>query len=73
MQKNEDILKAIIGAAILGGMAEQKSDGAENKNWPQMTAESKAANTVRKLYDAFIDEGFTEKQATRFVTAIIAK
>lgn len=74
MQKNnnDDILSALLGAAILGGLCEQEEPETEAEKVPQMTAEQKAARKARALYNAFIEEGFTGEQATTFVAAIMS-
>lgn len=70
MQKNNrnpenDILNAILGAAILGAAAEQ----AEPKT--ELDEHMKLAQKVRNHYDAFLAVGFTEEQATAFATAML--
>ena len=69
-QKNNidnDILGAILGAAILGELTK------ENET-PELevSAEVACAQKARKLYDAFVEEGFTDEQATTFVAAIMS-
>lgn len=67
---NDDILGALLGAAILGGLCEQEKPEAEEA--PQMTVEHRAARKARALYNAFIMEGFSDEQATTFVAAIMS-
>lgn len=64
---NDAILNAILGAAIMGSTAE-KAETPEEPT-PKHAA---AAREARKLYDAFVEEGFTAEQATTFVAAIMS-
>lgn len=64
---NEDVLSAILGAAILGGLADQVKEAPTEKKGEAL----KRAEDLRRVYDAFIEVGFTEDQATAFVCAIL--
>ena len=67
MNKNDDILNAILGAAILNTAAE-KAKRAENK----VSEVATQAAELREVYDAFLDVGFTEEQATTFIAAMLS-
>lgn len=70
-KQNDDIINAILGAAILGGMAEQaKQNEPAPENVP--SEEVTHALELRKQYEAFIEVGFTEEQATAFIIAILS-
>lgn len=70
-KQNNDIIDAILGAAILSGMAEQaKQNEPAPENVP--SEETTRALELRKQYEAFIEVGFTEQQATAFIIAILS-
>lgn len=70
MQKNEnDILGALLGAAIMGGLADQAK---KPEPEPKPNEDMERAKMLRSQYEAFIEVGFTEEQATQFVAAILA-
>ena len=63
----DDVLGAILGAAILGAAAEQAEATEQSK--PDENLER--AQALRKQYEAFIEVGFTEDQATAFIAALL--
>lgn len=71
MNKHEnDILGAILGAAIMNGLAEEAKAKPETDTPPKTRMQEKAEE-LRGLYNSFIEVGFTEEQATRFIVAIL--
>lgn len=71
-KQNDDIINAILGAAILGGLAEQAKQS-EPAPAPQneVNEQLDRALELRKQYDAFLQVGFTEEQATAFIAALL--
>lgn len=61
----EKMINNILGAAIMGAMTEKQSEDAPSK-------EVDNALMVRKQYEAFLEVGFNEEQATAFMAAMLA-
>lgn len=69
----DDVLSALLGAAILGAAAEQaKKPENDTETEKVATEELDRALELRKQYEAFIEAGFTEQQATAFIIAILS-
>ena len=66
-KNKNDVLDAILAAAILGGIAEEakKDEPAKDKGAMER------AKLLREQYDAFLDVGFTEEQATMFAASLL--
>ena len=62
-KRTEDIIGEILGAAIMASAVPSNDKEDFNKT---------AAKELRKTYDAFIEVGFTERQAMQLLVAIIA-
>lgn len=67
-KKNDDILNAILGAAIMATAAE-RAEAEEDTAEPGEHLER--AQMIKDQYDAFLKVGFTEEQATAFVAALL--
>lgn len=66
--KNDDFLNAILGAAIMASAAEQaKKPEAETEKNEYL----ERAQMLKDQYDAFLEVGFTEEQATAFTAALL--
>lgn len=66
-KKDEELVNAILGAAVLAAAAEQ-AEPVE----PDMDKDLKRALELKAVYDRFVEVGFTEEQATAFITAILS-
>lgn len=61
-KQDDEIVNAILGAAVMSAMAEPKK---------KEVSPLERAEQLHTQYEAFIEVGFTEEQATQFIAAIL--
>lgn len=73
--KKDTNFDSILAGAILAGLAEaaMKTESSEEEETatPPKTIHQEKAEELRALYNAFLEVGFDEDQATAFVCAIL--
>lgn len=71
-----DILGALLGAAILGSIAEEAKKAEQTPDTEatpvaEPNENMERAKALREQYEAFIEVGFNEEQATAFIAALL--
>lgn len=68
----DEVMSAVIGAVLKSQATGNKTPGNPLNVDPAVMAK-KSASTVKQLYDAYVEVGFTETQAFELVKSILTK